>query len=173
MQTVLEFWFEQLSPKDWFKKSDSVDQLISDTFLSLHTQVVACEKWHWRDKPQGRLAEILVLDQFPRNMFRNTARAFANDSLALVLAQEAVRCGADKALSEQERRFLYMPYMHSESALVHIEAIKLFSETNNLDHEKRHKAIVDRFGRYPHRNEALSRESTPEEIEWMKSNSGF
>ena len=173
MQVVLDFWFDQLSPKEWFTKSDELDQVIINKFRGLHAEIGAGEKAHWRDQAEGRLAEILVLDQFSRNMFRNTAAAFATDPLALALAQEAVRSGADKSLGEKQLPFLYMPYMHSESALVHQDAIELFSATKNLDYEIRHKAIIDRFGRYPHRNASLGRKSTVEEIEWMKSNSGF
>ena len=173
MQRVLEFWFEELSPKEWFRKSDELDQQILTRFSGLHARIAAGEKARWRDSPQGRLAEILVLDQFSRNMFRHTAAAFATDNLALALAQEAVRSGSDQELTAVQLPFLYMPYMHSESAVVHEEAMRLFAKTSNLDYEIRHKAIIDRFGRYPHRNDVLGRASTPEEIEWMDQNSGF
>jgi len=173
MQNVLKFWFEQLGKKNWFKKSESIDTLIRDQFLTLHAQVASCEMWRWRDEPLGRLAEIIVLDQFSRNMFRGQSESFAFDSLALALAQEAVSCGADRSLSDDERVFLYMPYMHSESAVVHERAVELFSKTKNLQYELRHKDIIDRFGRYPHRNAVLGRESTQEELDWMKTNRGF
>ena len=130
-----------------------------------------------RASPEGQLAEILVLDQFSRNMFRDDSRAFAQDVLALVLAQEAVRSGADQSLSPTERAFLYMPYMHSESAAIHVEAVRLFDQPGlkgNLEFEHRHKAIIDRFGRYPHRNAVLGRDSTAEEREFLKQpGSGF
>ena len=125
----------------------------------------------WRDTPHGRLAEIIVLDQFSRNLFRNSAKAFAQDGMALVLAQEAVRSGADAALMPQERVFLYMPYMHSESAAIHQTAVELFTRngiSDNLDYELKHKAIIDRFGRYPHRNAVLGRTSTPGEIAFLQ-----
>ena len=112
-----------------------------------------------------------MLDQFSRNMFRDSPLAFAQDPLALALAQEAVACGADQALSQIERNFLYMPYMHSESPAIHLQAVALFENNgiaNSLDYEHRHKAIIDRFGRYPHRNAALGRASTPEELEFLK-----
>lgn len=173
MNDVLDFWFTELTPREWFKKSAELDARIKQKFALTHRQVTAGETWEWRATATGRLAEILVLDQFSRNMFRGTAAAFASDSLALALAQEAVRCEADKALDDQQRVFLYMPYMHSESVTIHKEAVKLFGETANLDYELRHKAIVDRFGRYPHRNEALGRTSTPEELAWMSEHSGF
>jgi uncharacterized protein (DUF924 family) len=124
----------------------------------------------WRSDAQGRLAEVIVLDQFSRNIHRGTAGAFASDPVALVLAQEAVAAGALAALGPQERTFLLMPYMHSESAAIHVDAERLFAQhtpATNLDFERRHKAIIDRFGRYPHRNEVLGRDSTAEEIAFL------
>jgi uncharacterized protein (DUF924 family) len=119
----------------------------------------------------ARLAEIIVLDQFTRNIHRDSAAAFANDALALRLAEEAVAAGADLKLPVEERRFVYMPYMHSESAAVHETAMRLFATPGletNLEFERRHKAIIDRFGRFPHRNALLGRPSTAEEIEFLK-----
>jgi uncharacterized protein (DUF924 family) len=124
----------------------------------------------WRADPRGRLAEVIVLDQFSRNMYRGQGRAFAADALALALAQEAVAAGADLALPLEQRTFLYMPYMHSESQAIHVVAERLFRERgpkDNHDFELRHKAIIDRFGRYPHRNAALERASTSEELEFL------
>jgi uncharacterized protein (DUF924 family) len=124
----------------------------------------------WRDTPHGRLAEIIVLDQFSRNLFRDSPKAFAQDGMALALAQEAVRTGADAQLSAQERVFLYMPYMHSESPAIHETAVQLFTGNGiqgNLDFELKHKAIIERFGRYPHRNALLGRNSTPEELAFL------
>jgi uncharacterized protein (DUF924 family) len=173
MNDVLEFWFQTLSPSDHYKKSDELDATIRRKFEATYHQIVAGETSDWRDSAKGRLAEILVLDQFSRNMFRGTPMAFAADPVALVLSQEAVRSGADKALDDKKRAFLYMPYMHSESLRVHEQAMELFSDLPNLAYEKKHKAIIDRFGRYPHRNDVLGRVSTAEEIEWMKTNTGF
>lgn len=112
-----------------------------------------------------------MLDQFSRNVYRDTARAFAQDALALALAQELVASGQDRSLPTAQRVFAYMPYMHSESALIHEQALELFAQSgmeNNLDFERRHKAIIDRFGRYPHRNAVLGRTSTPEELDFLK-----
>lgn len=173
MEEVIKFWFEKLGPSDWYAKSDELDARIKDQFEPTYHQIVAGETSDWRTTPQGRLAEIIVLDQFSRNMFRGTAAAFNADPIALILAQEAIRCGADKVLEEQRRVFMYMPFMHSESAVVHEQAMEIFSDTPNLKYEIKHKAIIDRFGRYPHRNEAVGRTSTTEEIEWMKTNQGF
>lgn len=170
-QAVLAFWFQELTPAQWFKKDDNMDRQIAERFSDVLARAAACECFEWRRTAQGRLAEIIVLDQFSRNIYRNEARAFANDALALGLAQEAVANGADQTLSAVERNFLYMPYMHSESAAIHTVALQLFDQAgleNNLDFEKRHKAIIDRFGRYPHRNALLGRPSTPEEIEFLQ-----
>ena len=170
-QAVLQFWFNELTPAQWFKKDLEMDQVIVARFAELHTRVAQCESYSWRDTPHGRLAEIIVLDQFSRNMYRDNARAFGYDALALALAQEAVVAGADDELSAQERSFLYMPYMHSESKAIHALALSLFNQPgleNNLDFEIRHKAIIDRFGRYPHRNAVLGRASTDEEIAFLK-----
>ena len=173
MEEVIAFWFETLEPADWYRKSDAMDERIRRRFEPTFHRVVAGETSAWRDSPEGRLAEIIVLDQFSRNMFRGTPAAFATDPIALVLAQEAVRNGVDRELEGPKRSFLYMPYMHSESAKVHQLALPLFTDTPNLKYEVEHKAIIDRFGRYPHRNAVLGRTSTPEEIEWMKDNKGL
>ncbi len=167
---TLKFWFEDIDRSLWFKKDANFDKLLAERFGALHAQVSLGELSAWRDTPHGRLAEIIVLDQFSRNLFRDSAKAFAQDGMALVLAQEAVRCGADAQLSAQERVFLYIPYMHSESLAIHEVAVALFTGNgiqNNLDYELKHKAIIEHFGRYPHRNAVLDRASTPEELEFL------
>ena len=167
---ILTFWFEDIDRSLWFKKDADFDRLLAERFGALHAQASLGELSAWRDTPQGRLAEVIVLDQFSRNLFRDSPTAFAQDVMALVLAQEAVRCGADAALDAQERVFLYMPYMHSESLAIHETAVQLFTRNgiqNNLDYELKHKAIIERFGRYPHRNSVLGRSSTPEELEFL------
>lgn len=173
MEEVLCYWFETLEPSAWFKQSANIDAQIEARFLATHAAITAGETEKWRATAQGRLAEIIVLDQFSRNMFRGTAAAFASDSLALALAQEAVRGKYDLELGDRQRPFVYMPYMHSESLLVHDSALKLFADTPHYSFEVRHREIIERFGRYPHRNQILSRKSTAAEIEWMENNSGF
>ena len=170
---VLEFWFSEVGKEGWYRQSDVLDEAIRRRFESLLKQVAAGETAHWRDTPEGRLAEIIVLDQFSRNMYRGTPDAFATDSLALVLAQEAVRNKTDQSLEDPQRSFLYMPYMHSESTKIHKIAVSLFKSTNNLRSELRHKEIIDRFGRYPHRNKILKRVSTSQEVKWLENNKGF
>ena len=172
IQQVLTFWFERHGPDQWWAKDPAFDDAIRVQFGSLHARAVRAELHDWRARPEGRLAEIIVLDQFSRNLYRDDARAFANDGMALVLAQEAVRAGADQKVPLEQRAFLYMPYQHSESAAVHEVAVPLFEalgDAQSLDYELQHKAIIDRFGRYPHRNEVLSRPSTTEEIAFLKT----
>lgn len=171
-QLVLDFWFEEIDPSFWFMKDDLFDQQIRTRFSKTYDYVVAGNSVTWRQTPEGRLAEVIVLDQFARNMFRDTPKAFAADPLALHLAQEAVRVGDDQKLYLEQRSFIYMPYMHSENAEVHKKALELFSQKGleeNLKFEILHKNIIDRFGRYPHRNKVLGRTSTPEEIEFLKT----
>lgn len=169
---VLAFWFEEISPKQWWDKSDDFDRLIAARFGTLHQAATRAELHAWRSHADGRLAEVIVLDQFSRNIHRDSPLAFASDGMALVLAQEAVAAGADQALPPARRAFLYLPYMHSESPAIHAQAVTLYNQPgleSNLDFELRHKAIIDRFGRYPHRNAVLGRASTEEEIEFLKT----
>jgi len=119
----------------------------------------------------GRLAEIIVVDQFSRNIYRGTPKAFQWDPMALCLAQEAIRVKADSELSNAKRAFIYLPYMHSESLKIHQQAVELYSAPGlelNLEFEMKHKVIIEKFGRYPHRNDILGRPSTPEEVEFLK-----
>ena len=167
---IISFWFEETPPESWFQKDTEFDALIRQRFLAVHQAACAGELYSWRSSPAGRLAEIIVIDQFSRNIYRDQANAFAWDGQALVLAQEAVRQGVLEALESKQQAFLIMPYMHSESKQIHEEAVRLFSRPGleyNLDFEYRHKQIIDRFGRYPHRNELLGRKSTPEEIRFL------
>ena len=170
-QAIIDFWFDEIDPLNWWRKDTQFDDLIQRRFLSIHNSAAAGELSDWRDRPLGRLAEIIVLDQFSRNLYRDDPRAFSCDGMALVLAQEAVRGGYDRQLYPVMRAFVYMPYMHSESPMVHEQAVKLFDQPgmeSNLDFEYRHKAIIDRFGRYPHRNHVLGRTSTAEELAFLQ-----
>jgi len=167
---ILHFWFEELSDKQHFAKDPVLDASIGKRFGATLEAAARCELFAWRSTPQGRLAEILVLDQFSRNVYRDTARAFAQDALALVLAQELVAGGQDQQLTAAQRAFAYLPYMHSESLPIHAQAVQLFGQPgleNNLNFELRHRDILVRFGRYPHRNAALGRSSTTEELAFL------
>ena len=169
-QGILHFWFTELGPKQHFAKDVTLDEAIRTRFGRVLEAATQCELFAWRTSAEGRLAEILVLDQFSRNVFRDTPQAFAQDALALVLAQELVANGQDRNLPLEQRSFAYMPYMHSESALVHAQAVSLFSQPgmeDNLRFELLHKAIIDRFGRYPHRNAIVGRSSTAQELAFL------
>lgn len=169
-ESILDFWFQEITPAQWWKVDPAFDGLIADRFGDIHTQATRAELFAWRATPHGRLAEIIVLDQFSRNIHRGTRRAFEADTLALALAQEAVSANTDAALAQDERTFLLMPYMHSESKQIHTIAEPLFkakTPEGNYNFELRHKAIIDRFGRYPHRNIMLGRTSTPEELAFL------
>ena len=167
---VLSFWFAELTPAQWWRLDPELDVLISSRFAALYEAALAGELQHWRSSAEGRLAEIIVLDQFSRNIHRGTARAFAADGMALVLAQELIAQGLDQQLSIAQRAFAYLPYMHSESPAIHSKAEQLFMAPGlelNLKAELKHKVIIDRFGRYPHRNALLGRASTPEELQFL------
>ena len=166
---VLDFWFG-MSDSDRWSKGKLLDPIIITRFSAVHAAAAIGELWEWRGSPSGRLAEIIILDQFSRHIYRNMPEGFASDPLALVLAQESVRIGADKAVDEERRQYFYMPFMHSESTKIHASAAGLFAQLpQNLKYALKHRAIIDQFGRYPHRNAILGRVSTPEEIEFLKT----
>ncbi len=168
---ILDFCFNEAGSQKFFEKDLEFDRLLTERFTTVLEKAAMAEFYTWRTSPQGRLAEIIILDQFSRNIYRDTPTAFSQDPMALTLAQEAVAAGLLEKLNFEERRFLLMPYMHSESKLIHQEAEKLFKQYTNDEvygFEIRHKVIIDRFGRYPHRNEILGRVSTPEELVFLK-----
>ena len=170
-QDIIEFWFNEISPKQWWQKSPEFDLMIAERFGDLHRQAGHGELYTWRTEAMGRLAEIIVLDQFSRNIYRDSPLAFALDPMALALAQEAVANDVDQQLEPVHKIFLYTPYMHSESLLIHQQAEKLFRVEgleDNYQFELKHKAIIERFGRYPHRNHILARASTDEEITFLR-----
>ncbi|MDO8456029.1 MAG: DUF924 family protein [Burkholderiaceae bacterium] len=176
---VLHFWFQELDAAKRFAKDVALDEAIRQRFGAVHLAATRGELFSWRATAQGRLAEIIVLDQFSRNMYRDLPPSFAHDAQALTLAQELVARAAENAqnpkennnLSAEQRAFAYMPFMHSESQLVHEQAVMLFSQPGlegYLKFELAHRAIIDQFGRFPHRNATLWRTSTPEEVAFLK-----
>ncbi|AIL13371.1 membrane protein [Candidatus Paracaedimonas acanthamoebae] len=175
--SIINFWFHELIPEQWWKKDPVLDQHICENYRHLHQQAQKGELWEWRSTPEGRLAEILILDQFSRHIYRGQLQAFSNDSMALVLAQEAILLKANLGLAPVKRSFLYLPFMHSESSRIHEIAVKLYTDLGleeNLKFELLHKRIIDQFGRYPHRNEILKRTSTEEELAFLQQeNSQF
>jgi len=184
---VLQFWFgepgsaESLRSRDlWFTKSEATDRLIADRFGAIVEDAILGKHDVWAASPRGALALILVLDQFTRNIFRGTPRAFAGDARALALATRLVDTARDLALAPMERWFVYMPFEHSERLVDQYESVRLFERLAAdgldapLDWARRHFDVVARFGRFPHRNAILGRESTPEEAEYLKQpGSGF
>ena len=168
---ILRFWFEELEPKQWWKKDPELDDLIRNRYSKLQRRAAAVELHSWRNSAKGRLAEIILLDQYSRNIFRNMPLAYASDPLALGLAQEAISVKADESLEPQEQTFLYMPFMHSESIEIQKQSIMLFQFLDlkeNLDSAIRHQQIIETFGRFPHRNRILGRDSTKGEEAFLK-----
>ena len=188
-RAVLDFWFDKDNEAYWFEKNDAFDQKIREKFGKIWQAAKQGECVTWRianaaadsnssiTALAGRLAEIIVLDQFSRNLCRGQANAFAQDGMALVLAQEAIQQPHFDTLPAQWRKFMIMPFMHSESLMIHERYLPLFEQLDDpmtLDFEHRHKDIIEQFGRYPHRNDILDRESTAAEEAFLEQpNSSF
>jgi uncharacterized protein (DUF924 family) len=188
-QAVLDFWFgaaddpQHLLPREkWFVKDPAFDALIGQRFGDLIERTLDGEIDHWSVAPSGALAQILVLDQFTRNVFRGHARAFAGDARALAAARALVAGGDDRTLSGVQRQFVYLPFEHAEDLTMQREALRLFAQLEHdmpslaglLQWAQRHHDIVERFGRFPHRNAALGRTSTAEELAFLQQpGSGF
>jgi uncharacterized protein (DUF924 family) len=171
VQDVLKFWFEQTRPDQWFEKDPTFDATIRDRFLGLHEAVVFRDNNSLLADAQTALAAVIMLDQMSRNMFRGTPRAFASDEQALWLADAAIARGFDGALSKDQRMFLYLPFEHAEDRRSQARCVELMASLGDPEVQKwaeAHRVIVDRFGRFPHRNAVLERVSTPEEIEFLK-----
>lgn len=168
---VLDFWFNEIDPAQWWRKDPAFDVQLKQRFGQLHHDVTLTGAYHWRDQAHGRLAEVIVLDQFSRNLYRNDARAYAWDAVALQLAETAIALGLDTELPAQRRAFLYMPFMHSESLSHQQRSLELFAgiaETGNLNSAQRHFDVVQQFGRFPHRNVVLGRISTTAESKFLQ-----
>ncbi len=179
---ILAFWFgspHQMNfgkpQKKWFRKDPQFDQEICDRFLSTYKQAVAGTYEHWQQDIQSCLALVLLLDQFPRNMFRGTPQAFATDTQALSVAQSVIDRNLDQHLAYIQRWFVYLPFEHSEQWEHQLQSLRLWhslqdhpDSTSAIDYAQRHADIIQRFGRFPHRNKILGRESTPEEKDFLR-----
>jgi uncharacterized protein (DUF924 family) len=168
---IVKFWFGELTPEDWYKADAERDAEIRRRFGPLYENLSVAVPQNWLEMPKGWLAAILVLDQFPRNMFRGDPRAFATDARALALAKQAIAKSVDMRLEPDQRAFIYLPFQHAEDRADQARSLELFTalgNPNNLDFALRHKAIIDRFGRFPHRNAVLGRASTEEELVFLK-----
>lgn len=177
-QALLDYWFAPGMETRWFAADPSLDRELAERFGADLTQAAQGALDHWVDSAEGALALVILLDQLPRNIFRGKRQAFAFDSHALAIAEAALLRGHDRALPPIRRRFLYLPFEHSEVLSDQRYAVTLFEQagddTEGLDYARRHLAIIERFGRFPQRNEALERETTPEEGEFLaQPNSGF
>ena len=174
---VFSFWFRELTPKDWFEKNDTLDEAMRKHFAATHLALAGGELDAWHSSPQDRLAAIIVLDQFSRNMYRGTPLSFATDWLALREARLAVGAGADMAVTADERCFFYLPFEHAEDLAEQDRSVELFAllgDENYLDYAERHRAVIRQFGRFPHRNAIIGRESTGAELDYLsKPGSGF
>lgn len=173
MQDVLQFWFEEISSKQWFGKSEDFDATCRRRFEAAYRQAARGQFDAWRDSPRGCVALVLLLDQIPRNIYRDTPRAFATDAKALAVTRHAVAAGfdLDPALDDAHRHFLYMPLQHSEDLEDQREALRLADRVTRWDFAgfaRRHHDIIERFGRFPHRNAILGRESTAAERAFLK-----
>jgi uncharacterized protein (DUF924 family) len=174
---ILDFWLVETDAEKWFTRDEAFDAEIRERFTDLHARAAAGELAHWRGTPEGCLAEIILLDQFSRNLYRDDPRAFAADELAREVLALALARDFDAAMSQDEKRFLYMPLQHSENIDDQTRSVALFrtlEDDNTFQYTLRHQEIIARFGRFPHRNAALGRASTPEEIAFLKEpNSSF
>jgi uncharacterized protein (DUF924 family) len=163
---IIDFWFGELTPKDWYRHNPELAAGIETRFGKVYDELKAGVPAGWLGEPEGFLAAIIVLDQFPRNMFRDDARAFATDPSALALAKRAIAEGIDRKLAPEQRAFVYLPFQHAEDAGDQTRSVELFTalgNPRNLDFALRHQEIIERFGRFPHRNAALGRTATGEE----------
>ncbi|MEO0623958.1 MAG: DUF924 family protein [Pseudomonadota bacterium] len=171
-ETVLDFWLRDVGPKGWYTQDADRDAAIVHRFRPVWEQARTGALQHWEKTPPSALALLIVLDQFPRNMFRGDARAYATDPLALWTAYRAIAEGHDVATAEPERQFFYLPLMHSEILADQTHCCALISErlrnseTDNLSHAERHRDVIARFGRFPSRNAALGRSDTDAELSY-------
>ncbi len=174
---VLDFWLVETDAEQWFKRDDAFDAEIRGRFSELHARAVAGELAHWRGTPEGCLAEIILLDQFSRNLYRDDPRAFAADELAREVMTLALAREFDADMNRDEKCFLYMPLQHSEDIEDQAHSVELFrtlEDDETFKYTLRHQEIIERFGRFPHRNAALGRDSTAEEIAFLQEpNSSF
>jgi uncharacterized protein (DUF924 family) len=176
-EEVFTFWFKELTRKDWFEKNEALDEAMRRHFAATHLSLARGELDAWRTSPENRLAAVIVLDQLSRNLYRGTPLAFATDWLALREARLAIEAGSDMVVLPEQRGFFYLPFEHSETLADQDRSVELFAllgDAEYLDYAERHRAVIREFGRFPHRNALLGRESTAAELEYLaKPGAGF
>jgi uncharacterized protein (DUF924 family) len=175
-ENILEFWFAEATKKRWFNATDEFDQSIRLQFNTIWEQASQGNFDHWLKTPHSALALVIVLDQFPLNMFRGTAKSFSTETDAINASRTAISLGHDKNLSSMQLPFLYLPFMHSENLEDQNQSVKLFTQAgleNNLRFAKHHRRIIKEFGRFPHRNKILNRPSTKAELAYLASPQAF
>lgn len=175
---VLQFWFDETPPAAWFQVSAEFDQSVRDRFLPVYNMACQGVFDDWARNADGALALIIIFDQFPRNMFRNTPQAFATDDKALAVARKAISAGFDQVHTPIRRRFMYLPFEHTEDLAVQDESVAHYASMQYEDplgyeYALRHRHVISRFGRFPHRNAILGRASTEDEMAYLKSGGGF
>ena len=173
---ILDFWFSEESRKRWFNSTPEYDRQVKEQFESVWQQVRNGELADWEETADGAVALVILLDQLPLNMFRDQPESFSTEEKSRQVARRAIGNGFDIELADEFMAFLYLPFMHSESLDDQDRSVMLFETAgleNNLKWARSHREIVRRFGRFPHRNNILGRESTPEEVEWLDSPEGF
>ena len=175
---VLTFWFEETAPQQWFQQSDELDALVRERFAGTHEMAKDGHCDDWAHDADGALALVVLLDQFPRHMFRGTPESFATDKQALLIAKDAIHKGFDQVLNPTKRGFLYLPFQHSEHLPDQKRSVELFGSMKNVNptgymYAKRHYEPIEKFDRFPHRNEVLGRESTAEEVAFLATHGGF
>ena len=176
---VLDFWFVETQPKQWFQVSEEFDETIRERFSEPYEMAANGQFDDWQNDADGALALCILLDQMPRNMFRDTPKAFDTDKKALVVAKYAISKGLDQVLSPIKRRFLYLPFEHSENLNDQRRCLELFEKIKaddplGYEYAQRHIEVIEKYGRFPHRNKILGRENTPEEEEYLaQPGSGF
>ena len=173
---VIDFWFSENARRYWFRSTAEFDQQIRARFLPLWQEASDRRLDHWMETPEGALALVIVLDQFPLNMFRGKAEGFATESLAREVADHAVQQRWDADMDDTRKAFFYLPFMHSESLADQDRSVQLYRSAklaDGLRWAEHHRRIIQRFGRFPHRNAPLGRTSTPEEAAWLASDEAF
>ncbi len=175
-KNIIDFWFSEQTKPLWFNSTSEFDALLNEKYLAVYTEAKNLKLKDWQIEPLGALALVIILDQFPLNMFRGQSQSFETEALSRDIAEQAVNQGFDAELTTEQKAFLYMPYMHSESMADQEQSLILFNQDrleSNYRFAQHHYEIVKKFGRFPHRNKILGRENTEDETDYLNSDEAF